>query len=136
MNNQIVPLAQRGVRAETTTGNMSTEPGQTYYWGYLPYRLRDAFYTIRERITQTIYSYGTPIAIMVDGVWIIPDVTYSVTTSGKHQTHLYQLGGLSVPWDCSLEELERVIAGKMRYVRDYNKKPGKWVPGTNWEPGC
>ena len=129
-NDQIVPLAQRGVRAKTATGNMSTDPGQTYYWGYLPHRLQDAFRAIRERISQTIYSYGTPIAIQVDGVWIIPDVTYSATTSSKHQTHLWQLGGLYVPYDCSLDELERVIAGYMRYTGK------KWVPGPNWEPGC
>lgn len=133
-NDQIPGYALRGIRAETVTGNMSTDPGYAYYWGYLPYKLREAFQQMRGRISQTIYSYSTPIALCIDGVWVIPDVTYSATTSGKHQSQLYMLGGYYVPWDCSAEELERVIAGKMKYLRD--RKVGRWVPGPNWEPGC
>ena len=128
-NNEIVPLAQRGVRAETATGNMSTEPGHTYYGGCLPHRLQEAFRQMRGRISQTIYSYSTPIALCIDGVWIIPDVTYSATTSTKHQSQLWQLDGVCVPWDASLEEIERVIAGKMIYT-------GKgYRPGRNYIPG-
>lgn len=135
-NDDIVPLAMRGVRAETKTGNMSTAPGRMYYTGYLPARIREAFGALGHRISQTIYSYVTPIAVLIDGTWIIPDVTYSTTTSTKHQTHLYQLGGEYIPWDCSAAELERVVNGYMRYRRGYNGKVGTWVPGPNWEPGC
>lgn len=133
-NDAIPHYALRGIRAETVTGNMSTDPGAPYYWGYLPKNLAGIFGTMRDRISQVVYSYATPIAVCIDGVWIIPDVTYSPSTSSNHQCQLYMLGGYYVPWDCSAEELERVIAGKMKYLRD--RKVGRWVPGPNWEPGC
>lgn len=129
-NDSIVGHARRGERAETTTGNMSTEPGRMYYTGYLPSRIREGFGILGHRISQTIYSYGTPIAVLIDGTWIIPDVPYSATTSSKHQTHLYQLGGRSVPWDCSPEELQRVIDGYMVFTHNGTK------PGPNWYEGC
>lgn len=37
-----------------------------------------------------VTSYATPIAWHANGVWFVPDVRYSVTTSGKHQSRLYQ----------------------------------------------
>lgn len=130
VNDSIVGHARRGERAETTTGNMSTEPGRMYYTGYLPNKLVQAFASVRDEINQVIYSYSTPIAVLVRGVWIIPNVTYSATTSSKHQTHLYQLGGRSVPWDCSPEELQRVIDGYMVFTHNGTK------PGPDWYEGC
>lgn len=130
-NGDIVPLAQRGARAVTATYNMSTVPGYSPYGGgYLPHGLQDIFRGMRERISQTIYSYATPIALCIDGVWVIPDVKYSPTTSTKHQSQLWCLvGSVSIPWDATREDVERIIARIMVYT-------GKgYKPGPNWEPG-
>lgn len=132
-NGEIVWYAVRGAWAETKTGAMSTRPGTNGSMGYMPRRVAQTMQAVRERISQTIYSYYTPIALCVDGIWVIPDATYSATTSSKHQSQLWTLGEfVYVPDDCSVEELERVLKGYMRYLR-WEKK---WVPGPNWVPGC
>ena len=136
-NADIIGLAISGRTAQTSTGNMSTDhhrPGFTRYGspysGYLPQRLRDIL-DARFRagaIDQVIYSYSTPIAWRDSGQWIIPRVTYSQTTSSKHQSQLYRLSNAEyIPWDCGLEEYERVIAGLMRYV-PWNGHYGEWMP--------
>lgn len=51
--------------------------------GILP---RDWVQVFRDQSIQyVVYSYATPIAWLTSGVWIIPDVKYSRTTS-KHQS--------------------------------------------------
>lgn len=63
-----------------------------------------------------IYSYGTPIAWLDAGAWIIPDVSYSVTTA-KHQGHLWSLSArVSVPADVSLTGYMRLLNGQDVYA--------------------
>lgn len=142
-NDQIVGYANRGEAGQTKNGNFWTVPGFTGNCGFLPSDLYYGFRAINSqgvghRIEQTIYSYSTPIAIKIDGVWIIPDVTYSATTSSKHATHLYRLRDRIeyIPRDASVEEIERVIAGKQRYVRSHKSGvPGRYIPGPNYVDG-
>lgn len=62
-----------------------------------------------------VYSYSTPIAVKIAGVWIAPDIAYSATTSGRHQSRLYMLGAVWCPWDAGIEELRSILAGDIRY---------------------
>jgi hypothetical protein len=80
-----------------THGAMRGESGAPVHTGYLPREFRTMLDSHRERVTFTVYSYGTPIAWHVAGSgWIVPDVRYSVTTS-KHQGRtLWALHGESV----------------------------------------
>lgn len=63
--------------------------GVKFGWGRgrLPELYREAFMDSIADIEYTIYSYSTPIAWRIDGVWIIPDVKYSVTTT-RHQNKI------------------------------------------------
>lgn len=60
--------------------------GVKFGWGRgrLPELYRDAFMDSIGDIEYTIYSFDTPIAWRIDGVWIIPDVKYGVATK-RHQ---------------------------------------------------
>jgi hypothetical protein len=49
-------------------------------FGRLPHEHRKS----AERATYVVYSYGTPIAWVTDGEWVVPDERYSATTS-NHQ---------------------------------------------------
>lgn len=118
-NADIVPAALRGEDAQTGTGNMSTRAYRAYAFagtGALPSRLSRLFrYT--PTIDRVIYSYATPIAWRDRGVWIVPSVRYSITTSSKHATHLYRLpNARNVPWDAGAEEYEAVVTGRAVYV--------------------
>ena len=139
-NSQIPAFANRGETASTQTGNFWTVPGFTGNQGHMPGNL---YWTIKaidrlgvgHNIEQTVYSYGTPIAFKVRGVWIRPERGYSATTAGKHQSQLYKLSGRTefVPMDISAAELLRVIDGKMRYVRARTKSEvGRFVAGPNY----
>lgn len=136
-NYDIVPAANRGERKHTSTHNFSTEPLKYPNWhrGHMPPIASESMGIVaRERgADQIIYSYSTPIAVRIGGMWIIPDVTYSVTTSAKHATHLWSLTGPSarVPWDISPDELRRVIDSHMRYVSPRNNGGiGSWVAAS------
>lgn len=146
-NSQIVPLAMRGGEGETTTGNMSTNAyragftrcGAPYH-GSLPRAWRtwlDSRFNAGA-ITQVIYSYSTPIAWFdVNYGWTIPDETYSVTTSAKHQTHLWRTTGrrVAVPYDATPEDLRRVMDGEMHFVtKGYGRSRvfTGTVPGANY----
>lgn len=123
-NSDIVPAALRGEDAATYNGNFSTDhyrPGFTRYGapyvGYLPPRLATI---LNQRfsagaISQVIYSYSTPIAWKDGDVWIIPEVTYSATTSSKHQSELYRLHGRYIPGDAGMDEYLRVLEGHAVY---------------------
>lgn len=118
-NYDVPTYAARGRNAQGY-GNLKTcrqDDGYTHGTGILPRKLAAIFYARRDSITQVIYSYGTPIAWLDAGAWIVPDVTYSVTTS-KHQSYLYRLPSRlhSIPWDCSLDEYMRVLNGLMLFV--------------------
>lgn len=150
-NADIVPAANFGKTRETSTGNFSTEPAPSYglrYTGHLPSATANAIRRLVSeggfRLRHVIYSYSTPIAMLLsDGehsAWIIPDVTYSVTTSGKHMGELYRLDLPThrVPYDATAEDIARVVAGLMVYVRPWSSdtSKGRWVPGPNWVAGA
>jgi hypothetical protein len=124
-NSDMVTAALRGVNARTTSGAMSTDhyrPEFTRwaapYSGYLPDRLirilNEAFR--QGRISQVIYSYSTPIAWRDGDTWIIPEVTYSQTTSSKHQSQLYRLPGRKyIPGDAGHSEYAQILSGEAVY---------------------
>lgn len=124
-NEDIVKAALRGLNANNGRGTMSTDSyraGFTRYGapytGQLPPRLA-AILDARFRagtIRQVIYSYATPIAWRDGDMWVIPEVTYSVTTSTKHQTHLYRIRGEYVPRDAGLDEYLQILSGATRYA--------------------
>lgn len=135
-NDGVVPQAIRGRNARNSTGSFSTDAYRVNfprygapYVGHLPRRLADI---LNERfragaIAQVIYSYSTPIAWLDAGAWIVPDVTYSTTTSVKHQTHLYQLRPSYIPADAGMDEYMQVLNGRARYTRGYGRKLGTYV---------
>ena len=89
-----------------------------YWTGHLPKRLVAIFNEVirRQKFVPTIYSYGTPIAWKDGDVWIIPHVSYSITTS-KHQSYLWQLrGAVRIPWDCGQEEYFAYRDGRSRFT--------------------
>lgn len=104
-------------------GSMSYTPNG-YQTGRLPNRLWEILRDLRTRQTYIpmIYSYGTPIAWFdrEHGVWVKPDVSYSMTT-GRQQSYV---GGISIPRDCGWEEYLRYVSGKMVYSRWDGIKPG------------
>lgn len=132
-NAQIVALAMMGIEGETTTGSMSTSSnhGRRYIGGtgYMP---KSWAALISERaeagaVLQVIRSYATPIAWLDrEYGWIIPIVSYSITTSSKHQSQLHRLRGrhIYMPWDATPEDAQRVLDGKMVFNGDRNTHPG------------
>lgn len=147
-NASIIGYALRGEDARTGSGNMSTDSFRVGFSRPNPYtgHLPDVWNNFLEsafqdgRISQVIYSYSTPIAWRDEKYgWVVPAVTYSVTTSSKHQTHLYKLRGrrIFLPWDASAEEAQRVMDGKMIFTT-----LGRWdgkivctIPGPNYVAG-
>lgn len=121
-------------------GNLSYTP---YPWGtgHLPRALKNIFHNRSHPyrspfIKGTIYSYGTPIAWFDSeyGVWVVPDVRYSVTTS-KHQSTLWALRNyVSIPADCGMDEYLRYVSGKMIYARFLRTAPST-IPGPNYVDG-
>lgn len=124
-NADIIPAANRGISRVSATGNFRTVEGNQsgLFTGYLPHSLAAAFKSATGRISQTIYSYATPIAWKIDNVWIVPDVTYSATTTSKHASHLWMLNGRReyVPFDATADDIDRIVAGLMRYERARNR---------------
>ena len=86
-----------------------------YRVGHLPHRLAQILSERADSIVQVIYSYGTPIAWLDAGAWVVPDVRYSVTT-GKHQGYLWSLSArTSIPADVSLTGYLRILNGQDVY---------------------
>lgn len=118
-------------------GALSYTP-RGYYTGHLPRLSRTLYYDVmrRQGSIPTLYSYGTPIAWFDRefGVWIRPDVSYSVTTA-KHQGSLWKLGYgtdaplIGIPRDCGVEEYRRYASQKMTYTRTGT------IPGPNYIVG-
>lgn len=128
-NDQIVPAARRGVSARTKTYNFSTvsltdDPLAFLDRGHLPKRLREI---LSERgraghIRQIIYSYSTPIAWLDGDVWIRPDVSYSTTTSTRHQSQLWHLPTVRyIPGDAGMDEYMQVVGGHAVYSPGYGR---------------
>lgn len=145
-NESIVPAAMRGENAETANGNFSTVRVDAPYFarwvGSMP-KAWAGLFTERVQagmVTQAIYSYSTPIAWLDrEHGWIIPDVSYSVTTSVKHQTHLYRLKGraVSAPWDATAKDMRRVLSGELVFTykgHGVNRVFTGTVPGPNYQP--
>lgn len=68
--------------------NMRGESGATFLKGYLPDAYWEQYSTLASNgmITYTVLSYNTPIAwVTVSGTVVIPDVSYSATTT-HHQS--------------------------------------------------
>lgn len=143
-NRDVVRYANYGRNAEGY-GNLSTRRIDARYFamwtGVLPTALKNVFSKrVRERkIHQVIWSYSTPIAwaeaCPVTGkiVWIVPSVSYSVTTS-KHQGHLWQLEGerYSIPHDVSYDEYMRVLSGQMIFGRHPVTGNYQTLPGAHY----
>lgn len=56
--------------------------------GRLPAEWSGCFWSAMDaNDIYVVYSYGTPIAWYANGIWTMPDVRYSVTTS-RHQSAL------------------------------------------------
>ena len=143
-NAEIVPRAVARDDAETTTGNMSTLRVVSTYFAHHKGSMPSAWhrlYAERVRaalIDHVIYSYSTPIAWLDrEHGWIIPAVTYSATTSTKHQSQLYRLGGrrIEAPWDATPEDMRRVLSGELVFVyKGYgqNRVFTGTIPGPNY----
>lgn len=119
-NRSIPARAARGIDAQGY-GSLSTRSTPEgirrggYSVGHLPHRLATIMRERADSIVQVIYSYGTPIAWLDAGAWIIPDVRYSATT-GKHQGYLWSLSGrVSVPRDVSPQGYMRLLNGQDLY---------------------
>lgn len=136
--NALVPsrAVSRPTEEHTGRGAMSYTP-RGYWTGHLPYKLAERFHEAvqRDRFVPTIYSYGTPIAWKEGDAWIVPAVSYSMTTA-KHQSYLHggwQRIGLPnieyVPADVSREEIDRVAAGLMTFGPRYGTM--RTLPGRN-----
>lgn len=145
-NAQIVALALNGIEGETTTGNMSTENrdrlGCAGSRGHLPNSWARLYFdrAADRAILRVIYSYSTPIAWLDrDYGWIIPRVTYSVTTSAKHQSQLYRIRdarNLAMPWDATPEDAQRVMDGRMLFITDSRSRNAiATIPGPNYVAG-
>jgi hypothetical protein len=143
-NESIVPAALRGETAETANGNFSTvrvdAPYMSRWTGNMP-KAWARLYNERVHagmVSQAVYSYSTPIAWLdSEHGWIIPDVSYSVTTSVKHQSKLYRLKGrtVSAPWDATAEDMRRVLSGEIVFTsKGYgsNRVFTGTVPGPNY----
>ena len=119
-NRSIPTCAARGIDADGygALATRSTPHGIRrggYQTGRLPRRLASIMWERADSIVQVIYSYGTPIAWLDAGAWIIPDVSYSVTTA-RHQGQLWPLSGrVSVPRDVSFQGYMRLLNGQDIY---------------------
>lgn len=84
----------------------TSQPIESDTLGVLPSPFRETLHQalIDHRVTYVVYSYDTPIAWVLDHKVVVPDVTYSVTTS-KHQKVVRDnlvipaLPRYSVTWD-------------------------------------
>ncbi len=119
-NRNVINYAMRGLDADGygAVWTRSTPRGirySGYRTGYLPRALAKLMSDRADSIVQVIYSYGTPIAWLDAGAWVVPSVTYSVTTS-KHQSSLWKLPArVGIVWDTPLDEYLRVLNGQMVY---------------------
>lgn len=148
-NTQIVALALHGMSGETTTGNMSTDSFRVGFERRLPFQghmpsnwaeLLDSRFRA-GRVAQVIYSYSTPIAWLdAEHGWIVPSVSYSHTTSTRHQSQLYRLPNarrIAAPYDATGEDMRRVLAGELAFTsKGYglNRVFTGTVPGPNYRP--
>lgn len=65
--------------------------------GWLPEGEAALLRGVEDDIEFVIYSYETPIAWRVKGEWVIPEVTYSITTT-RHQSLVRTAVGQILLW--------------------------------------
>ena len=127
-NDDVMHRFLYGSNVTNRTGSFSAEHFSTEfprvgapYVGYLPHRLVGI---LNQRfrdgaIDAVVYSYSTPIAWRDNGVWIIPDVRYSTTTSGHQYRVRYATDSQQVPFDAGIEEYLAVVEGLILYSPNY-----------------
>ena len=97
-------------------GSASTrnvEGGVGVAYGRMPHALYEIVNERRHEILQVIYSFGTPIAWLDAGAWIVPKVRYSVTTSKiQYKARTMLPAVIEIPSDCTLEEYLTVLNGR------------------------
>ena len=131
-NDSVIPHTKAGTPAKNGTGSFYSAPGihrpfLAYYGGsWLAQNMRQALQELAPKIEFTVYSYSTPIAFRIAGVWLKIDDRFSATTSTRHQTHLWQLDARPVMRDATAEDILRIARGQMSYVPEY-RKPGRLV---------
>lgn len=145
---EVCPVIARGGSAENTSGNFwgsGTAPSK--YWtadrGWMPQnytygargvrgksrplgRELDKAAEILGGYQGIVYSFATPVALKMGGVWIVPNVSYS-TRTGRHMGNLYQLGETRrVPHDASAQEIVDVVRGYIAldpWKKTYHRGP-------------
>ena len=96
-----------------STSTRNIEGGVGLSRGRMPQRLMDVVHARRREILQVIYSYGTPIAWLDAGAWIVPKVRYSATTSRtQYKARTMLPAVIEIPSDCTLEEYLTVLNGR------------------------
>lgn len=79
---EMIDRCHAGQAWKNANGTLTGSPGSAWMTGRLPAEYRDA----AQHAVYVIHSYATPIAWQTaDGEWIVPDVSYSSTTS-RHQS--------------------------------------------------
>lgn len=63
-------------------------------FGIMPDEFREAV----KDATYAVYSYETPIVVEVDGVWLVPDVSYGNTTARHRRKITDALELLGIEW--------------------------------------
>lgn len=89
-------LVSQRLPFSNTSGSFRGFPGRPNTFGWLPEEYRRMFDT--HRVLYTIMSFDTPLAwLKGTGEWVVPDVSYSPTTS-RQQTimRVYLLTGEQV----------------------------------------
>lgn len=134
-NSEVVRHILWDSNAESSTGNLW---GYGEAWrarqkrlnvGYIPEKVAKSLQAVADNlggVSGIIYSYGTPIAVRIDNMWLVPDVKYSATTSSKHQSQLYILNPRYLPWDASEDDVYDILNGYVKYDRTTQKMERGW----------
>ncbi|QIG58549.1 hypothetical protein SEA_HUBBS_118 [Microbacterium phage Hubbs] len=99
------------------------------------------------KVSQVLISFQTAIAWKdADYGWVMPNVTYSIITTTKHQgparggwnnPGLGDIVSPAMPWDATLDDARRVLSGELIFTRAGKWGNGKWNgtrPGPNYIP--
>lgn len=119
-NSKVVDSALESMEARNHTGSFWTDAGINARHiselgdSWLSRQLRTALLELKNDIVQTIYSYETPIAFKINGVWLRVHQSFSNTTNTKHQPNLYKLPGLKdIMFDATADDIRRIVSGLM-----------------------
>ena len=119
-------VLQADLDISSSSGSMHASIGQLRHisgsFSWMPHKVREAINEHARNQGQAmdvIYSYDTPIAVRIGyGPWIVPDVSYSVTT-GKHQylVRHHMDNYVDVPYDATIGDIEGILDGYLEYSR-------------------